>query len=116
VLRQVTEIGLKYNLLIGNVFHAGDGNLHPLILFDARDMAETERVRAAGDEILAVCAAAGGTITGEHGVGLEKLSAMDLIFSPADMRAMRWVKDVFDPAGLANPGKVLPAHALECFT
>jgi glycolate oxidase len=109
VLRRVTEIGHKYHLLVGNVFHAGDGNLHPLILFDARDEEETVRVRKAGDEILAACAEAGGTITGEHGVGLEKLDAMGLIFSPQDLEAMAWVKDVFDPAGLANPGKVLPS-------
>ena len=110
-LRRVTEVASKYNLLIGNVFHAGDGNLHPLILFDARDTEETLRVRQAALEILQVCADVGGTITGEHGVGLEKLTGMGMIFSPEDLKAMYWVKQVFDPAGLANPDKVLPAQA-----
>jgi glycolate oxidase len=109
VLRRIAEIGKRYNLLVGNVFHAGDGNLHPLILFDARHPGVTERVKAAGHEILAACAEVGGTITGEHGVGLEKLADMPLVFSQADMRVMAWVKDVLDPDGLANPGKVLPA-------
>jgi glycolate oxidase len=108
VLRRIKEIGQRYKLLVGNVFHAGDGNLHPLILFDARDAEQTERVKAAGHEILAACAEVGGTITGEHGVGLEKLKDMPLVFSTADMTAMAWVKDVLDPDGLANPGKVLP--------
>ena len=110
-LHRVTEVARKYDLLIGNVFHAGDGNLHPLILFDARDTEETLRVRQAALEILEICAGVGGTITGEHGVGLEKLTGMPMIFSREDMKAMSWVKQVFDPAGLANPDKVLPASA-----
>lgn len=109
VLKRVAQIGQKHDVLIGNVFHAGDGNLHPLILFDARDANETERVRAAALEILEACVDAGGTITGEHGVGLEKLAGMPLIFSAADLEAMRRVKHALDPAGLANPDKVLPA-------
>ncbi len=109
ILKRVAQIGQKHDVLIGNVFHAGDGNLHPLILFDARDSNETGRVRAAALEILEACVEAGGTITGEHGVGLEKLAGMPLIFSAADLEAMRKVKQAFDPAGLANPDKVLPA-------
>ena len=108
VLKRVAEIGKEYNVLIGNVFHAGDGNLHPLILFDARDESETERVRGAALEILKACVEVGGTITGEHGVGLEKLAGMPLIFAPADLEAMGQIKKALDPAGLANPDKVLP--------
>ncbi len=108
VLRRVSQVGEEYGVLIGNVFHAGDGNLHPLILFDARNEEEVARVREAALEILKVCVEAGGTITGEHGVGVEKLVGMKLMFSDADLQAMAWVKDVFDPQGLANPDKVLP--------
>ncbi len=108
VLDQVTEIGRKYNLEIGNVFHAGDGNLHPLILFDARDKEETGRVMAAASEILRACADAGGTISGEHGIGLEKLKEMEFIFSPQDMAFMGDIKKALDPQGIVNPGKVLP--------
>jgi glycolate oxidase len=108
VLRQVAEIGQKYGLVVANVFHAGDGNLHPLILFDASQEGQAERVRQAGAEILAACVEAGGTISGEHGIGLEKIKAMDLIFSPQDVTAMRLVKETFDPQDLCNPGKILP--------
>ncbi len=109
VLKKVTEIGQKYNLPIGNVFHAGDGNLHPLILFDIRDVEETARVRKAGTEILRLCVDAGGTISGEHGIGLEKLQEMSFIFSSDDIAAMWKLKKAFDPAGQLNPGKVLPS-------
>ncbi len=108
VLKKVTEIGKKYNLPIGNVFHAGDGNLHPLILFDYRDEEETGRVKKAGTEILRLCVDVGGTISGEHGIGLEKLEEMSFIFSPDDIAAMWKLKNAFDPAGQLNPGKVLP--------
>ncbi|MGQ9625937.1 MAG: FAD-binding oxidoreductase [Anaerolineae bacterium] len=108
VLRKVAKIGEKYGLEIANVFHAGDGNLHPLILFDARDKEQEELVLRAGAEILAVCAEAGGTISGEHGIGIDKIQAMSLIFSPAEISAMRLAKEVFDPKNLCNPGKVLP--------
>ena len=107
-LERVAEVGRRHNLPVGDVFHAGDGNLHPLILFDPREPGIMERVRAAGAEILQVCADLGGTITGEHGIGLEKISAMPLIFGPADLEAMRAVKRAFDPAELMNPGKILP--------
>jgi len=107
VLKRVIEIGRKYNLPIGNVFHAGDGNLHPLILFDIRDDEETARVRKAGTEILRLCVDAGGTISGEHGIGLEKLEEMSFIFSQDDIAAMWKLKNAFDPVGQLNPGKVL---------
>ena len=109
VLGRVLETGKKYDVLIGNVFHAGDGNLHPLILFDERDKSELERVVKAASEILKICADAGGTISGEHGIGVEKIKSMPLIFSEADLEAMRKVKKAFDPEDILNPGKILPA-------
>ena len=108
VLKAVFEVARKYDLLITNVFHAGDGNLHPNIPFDRRDEEMTRRVHAASREIMAACVAAGGTITGEHGVGVDKREYMSLIYSDDDQRVMRWVKEVFDPSGLCNPGKILP--------
>jgi FAD/FMN-containing dehydrogenase len=115
VLRQVAAVADKYDLRIPNVFHAGDGNLHPLILFDWRDAEQKARVMQAGAEILELCVAAGGTISGEHGVGLEKLDAMRLIFTEADLRSQRRVKDAFDPFNLANPGKMFPvAEEVSC--
>ncbi len=107
VLGKVVEIGKKYRLEIGNVFHAGDGNLHPLILFDARNEDELKRVHLAGSEILKACADAGGTISGEHGIGAEKIREMSFVFSPDDMAVMKRVKTAFDPQGLMNPKKVL---------
>ena len=108
VLKKVLEIGKKYDVLIGNVFHAGDGNLHPLILFDDRDNEELERVHRAASEILKICADVGGTISGEHGIGIEKLKEMSLIFSEIDLDVMRQVKRAFDPENMLNPGKVIP--------
>lgn len=108
VLRRVSEICASYGLRVGNVFHAGDGNLHPLILFDSQTPGEVERVRQAGHEILQVCADAGGTITGEHGVGLEKQEEMALIFSELDLRIMQQVRDAWNPRQLLNPGKLFP--------
>ena len=110
VLSKVLETGKKYDLLIGNVFHAGDGNLHPLILFDERDEEERERARKAAVEILQICADAGGTISGEHGIGLEKKREMFFIFSEGDLESMRQVKRAFDPKDILNPGKVIPAQ------
>jgi glycolate oxidase len=109
VLGKVLEVGKKYELLIGNVFHAGDGNLHPLILFDDRDDEERERAKKAASEILKICVDAGGTISGEHGIGIEKLNEMFFIFSESDLESMRHVKRAFDPEGILNPGKVIPA-------
>ncbi len=104
----VKEVARKYDLSIGNVFHAGDGNLHPLILFDDRDPSEVERVHRAGSEILRICADLGGTISGEHGVGTEKLVEMSLIFREADLEMMRRIKTAIDPKALCNPGKLIP--------
>jgi glycolate oxidase len=108
VLRKVAEVSKKYNLMIPNVFHAGDGNLHPLILFDWRDADQKARVMKAGMEILELCVEMGGTISGEHGVGLEKIDAMRLVFTEADIRSQVRVKQAFDPKELANPGKMFP--------
>jgi glycolate oxidase len=108
ILAQVVEIGQRYELPIANLFHAGDGNLHPMILFDVRQPGILDRVMAAGREILTRCIEAGGTITGEHGVGLEKQAFMPLIFSPADLDVMGRVRSAIDPGGNFNPAKVLP--------
>jgi glycolate oxidase len=109
-MRQVGEIARKHQVTIANVAHAGDGNLHPLILFDINSEAQQTAARNAGEDILKVCLDMGGTITGEHGVGLEKLHAMPTMFSPADLAAMRQVKKVFDPDDILNPGKLLPSE------
>jgi glycolate oxidase len=111
VLAHVVEIGQRYDLPIANLFHAGDGNLHPMILFDVREPGILDRVMAAGREILMRCIEAGGTITGEHGVGLEKLSFMPLVFSAADLDVMARVRAAIDPSGNFNPAKVLPSLA-----
>src|SRR5579863_7488633 len=108
VLRRVGEICESYGLRVGNVFHAGDGNLHPLILFDSQIPGEVERVRKAGHEILEVCAEVGGSITGEHGVGIEKQEEMALIFSEVDLRIMQQVREAWNPHQLFNPGKLFP--------
>jgi len=107
-LHKVGEIAEKYHLIIANVAHAGDGNLHPLILFDAKNPDECAAAKKAGEEVLDACIALGGTITGEHGIGLEKLDAMPHMFDSADLAAMRKVKLVFDPDDVLNPGKMLP--------
>ncbi len=108
VLSKVIEAGKKYDLPIGNVFHAGDGNLHPLIMFDDRDPDELERVHKLGTEILKICADAGGTISGEHGVGIEKLKETSFIFSKSDLEFLRQIKKAFDPHEIMNPGKMVP--------
>ena len=106
VLRTVEEVAKRHNVRVANVFHAGDGNLHPLVLFS--DASELPRVHEAGLEILSACVIAGGSITGEHGVGMEKNCYMPLQFTEDDLAAMRRVKRAFDPAELANPGKIFP--------
>ena len=111
VLEQVYEIAARHELLVLNVFHAGDGNLHPLLVFDAREPGIQERVHAAGDEIVRVSVEAGGVLSGEHGIGLEKRDLMPLMFSEVDLAAQATLRRSFDPAGLANPGKVLPSPA-----
>jgi glycolate dehydrogenase FAD-linked subunit len=107
-LRRISEIGRKYSLQIGNVFHAGDGNLHPIILFDERNEQQFRDTVAAADEIIAFCVQAGGSITGEHGVGMEKDRLMPLLFSEADLDLMQRVRAIFNPEGLLNPGKIFP--------
>lgn len=106
-----TEICRAKGLRLANVFHAGDGNLHPNIPYDRRDADELRRVLEAGDEILKVCIAAGGSLTGEHGVGLEKIGAMEWLFTPDDLAAMCRVREAWDPALRMNPGKLLPVRA-----
>jgi glycolate oxidase len=111
VLTKVYEIAVRHELLVLNVFHAGDGNLHPLLVFDAREPGVMKRVEAAGEEIVRVSVEAGGVLSGEHGIGLEKRDLMPLLFSPLDLDAQATARAAFDPAGLANPGKVLPSPA-----
>jgi len=108
VLHSVGEIGRHYRLPVANVFHAGDGNLHPNILFDLREAGVMEKVEKAGEEMLRACIDAGGTLSGEHGIGLEKNAFMPWIFSPDDLDQMHRVKDLLDPKGMLNPGKIFP--------
>ena len=108
VLARIYEIARRYDLTVANVFHAGDGNLHPNILFDRRDADLVRRVEVASQEMMRTCTDAGGSITGEHGVGFDKREYMDLVFGDAEMEAMCAVRRVFDPIGLSNPAKVLP--------
>jgi glycolate oxidase len=110
VLKAIAEIAERYELRIANVFHAGDGNLHPVTLFDERDPAQVERVLAASGEILKACLAVGGSITGEHGVGVEKNAYMPWMYSEADMALMEAVRRTFNPDDALNPGKVLPTR------
>ena len=111
VLRRIGEMSKDYGLDVGNVFHAGDGNMHPLILYDANKPGDLELCEAFGAEILKLCVEVGGCLTGEHGVGIEKRDLMAVQFAPADMEAQMWVKDVFDPAWLLNPAKVFPLES-----
>lgn len=115
VLPDVYRIAERYNLKIACVFHAGDGNLHPTICFDGGDSEEVQRVDAACKEMMALCVSVGGTLTGEHGVGLDKINYMTMVFNEADLEAMARVRAVFDPKGLCNPGKVLPVRRCKAF-
>ena len=112
VLRRIDELSREHGLRVGNVFHAGDGNLHPLVLYDGRVEGEAERAELLANRILVACVDAGGSITGEHGVGSDKACAMPLMFSEDDLEAMKRLRAAFDPAGLANPGKVFPTPRL----
>ena len=107
-LQQIQQIGKKYNFSIGNIFHAGDGNLHPIVLYDPRDPRQFENAIAASHEILSYCVELGGALTGEHGVGMEKNELMLLLFSDADFDLMRRVHDAFNPFSSLNPGKIFP--------
>lgn len=113
-MRQVYEIGQRYGITMMNVFHAGDGNLHPLMAFDASEPGELDKVKAAADELVELCVEKGGVLSGEHGIGIEKRHLMPLLFTEVDLDAQARVKEVFDPGGVFNPGKVLPEGS-RCF-
>jgi glycolate oxidase len=104
----IGELSQRYGLRVANVFHAGDGNLHPLILYDSRNEGELQRAEEMGAEIIKACIEMGGSLTGEHGIGLEKREFMPLMYTDDDLGAMQKVKKVFDPDGLLNPGKIFP--------
>ncbi|WP_462320488.1 FAD-linked oxidase C-terminal domain-containing protein [Halochromatium sp.] len=108
VLNRIAELSAEYGLAVANVFHAGDGNLHPLILYDANNPGELEKAETLGGAILELCVEVGGTVTGEHGVGVEKLNQMCVQFNRAELTQMHAVKAAFDPKGLLNPGKAVP--------
>jgi glycolate oxidase len=108
ILLAIAQMEQKYSLRCANVFHAGDGNLHPLILFDANDPDQLHRAELFGAEILETSVEMGGTVTGEHGVGVEKLNSMCVQFTPDELEQMFSIKRAFDPEGLLNPGKVIP--------
>jgi glycolate oxidase len=108
ILRRIIAIGKKYEVRIVNVFHAGDGNIHPILLFDERDAEQVKRVLAASTEILDECIACGGSVTGEHGIGVEKLSFMPKLFTADDLIAMDRLRTAFNPQGRLSPGKMLP--------
>jgi glycolate oxidase len=108
ILERITEIGRKHSVRIVNVFHAGDGNIHPIILFDERDQSQISRVLAASGEILDECIACGGSVTGEHGIGVEKIEFMSKLFAPGDLEAMARLRQAFNPDGRLSPAKMLP--------
>ena len=112
-LKRIGELSVEHGLKVANVFHAGDGNMHPLILYDANLPGDLERCEALGAEILKVCVEMGGCLTGEHGVGIEKRDLMFDQFSPQDLEMQMQVKDVFDPKWGLNPAKVFPLEASE---
>jgi glycolate oxidase len=112
ILRIIRSIAAEHGLRVANVFHAGDGNIHPILLYDERDRGEVERVVAAGRKILEACVALGGSLSGEHGIGVEKMDLMPLAFSTADLDLMRRVRRVFDPELRSNPHKIFPAESV----
>jgi glycolate oxidase len=109
ILRVISAVSERHGLAIGNVFHAGDGNIHPIVLYDERDPVQVRHAIEAGREILKACVEMGGSLTGEHGIGVEKIGEMPLLFSPADLIAMAELRRVFDPHERSNPYKVIPA-------
>jgi glycolate oxidase len=111
ILRHINEVGRRHNIRVANVFHAGDGNIHPILLFDERDSEQVKRVLMASHEILDECIRVGGSVTGEHGIGVEKMEFMPKLFSPEDLAAMVAVRDTFNPEGRCNPYKMLPGGA-----
>jgi len=110
IMRELIAIGARHRVQIANVFHAGDGNLHPLILYDDRVPEELERAKAANEELLLACIAMGGTVTGEHGIGLDKAKNLPFQYADADLNFMYRLRRAFDPDGIMNPGKLLPSH------
>ena len=112
VLDRIAALEREYGLRVGNVFHAGDGNLHPLVLYDRRNPGEPDRAKELAEAILEICMDVGGSLTGEHGIGVDKACRMPLMFSEADLEVMHRVRRAFDPAGLANPGKLFPTPRL----
>ena len=108
VLTGIRALSQRYGLAVANVFHAGDGNLHPLVLYDANKTGEIERAEAFGTDILRLCVEVGGVLTGEHGVGVEKRDLMGTMFDETDLAHQQRLKCAFDPDGLLNPGKVFP--------
>jgi glycolate oxidase len=108
VLARISAASQRYGLPVANVFHAGDGNLHPLILYDANQEGDLDQAEKLGAEILTMCIEAGGTVTGEHGVGMEKLDSMCEQFTAAELKQFHALKEAFDPVGLLNPGKAIP--------
>src|SRR3954447_15544284 len=112
VLRRIAGLETEFGLRVGNVFHAGDGNLHPLVLYDSRNEGESERAQKLAEAILEICIDAGGSLTGEHGIGIDKVCSMPLLFGSDDLEAMKRLRRAFDPAGLCNPGKVIPTPRL----
>jgi glycolate oxidase len=112
VLRHIDGLSERFGLRVANVFHAGDGNLHPLVCYDARNPGEAQRAEELATLIIDACLAVGGSITGEHGVGVDKKASMTKMFSEADLDAFQRLRCAFDPAQLANPGKVMPAPRL----
>jgi glycolate oxidase len=108
VLEQIEQLSQQYGYRIANVFHAGDGNLHPLILYDNKVAGALEQVEELGGAILKLCVQVGGSISGEHGIGADKRCYMPEMFTPADLETMQWVRRAFDPQGIANPGKIFP--------
>jgi glycolate oxidase len=112
VLERIAALEREYGLRVGNVFHAGDGNLHPLVLYDRRREGEPERAQELAEAILEACLDAGGALTGEHGIGVDKACRMPLMFSELDLETMQRLRRVFDPRGLCNPGKIFPTPRL----
>ncbi|MCA1903997.1 MAG: FAD-binding oxidoreductase, partial [Cyanobacteria bacterium KgW148] len=109
VLAEISQLGDKFGFKVANVFHAGDGNLHPLILYDQSIPGQLEQVEHLGGEILKLCVRVGGSISGEHGIGADKRCYMSEMFSPQDLETMQWIRKVFDPKNLANPTKIFPS-------
>jgi glycolate oxidase len=108
ILRYIVEVGKRHDIRVANVFHAGDGNIHPIVLYDERDPDQVRRAIEVGRQILKACVEMGGSLTGEHGIGAEKMNEMPLIFSPDDLLVMSELRRVFDPDQRSNPNKVIP--------